>query len=101
MSDDFGEERANYRQMIAALRNRIESMAVALTEKGLDDVSLKVALAIEDQFAQGHSGGRTMRLAKIQIMIRNAVCMATQGQVAWDAWHPGSCGPEPKHPHLE
>ena len=98
MNDDFGEERANLQQIIAGLQSRLESIAIVLSRSGLDEVSLRVALAVEDQFAQGHTGGRVQRLAKIQLLIRNAVERATQGQVQWDAWSPNSCGPAPTKP---
>ena len=95
---DFGEERANYRQIIATQQNRIERLAVALTETGLNEISLRVALAVEDQFAKDHPGGRSQRLAKIQVMIREAVRAATQGETYWNAWSPNSCGPAPMKP---
>ena len=99
--DDWGEERANYRQIIATQQNRIERMVVALTDTGLDDISLRVALAVEDQFAQNHPGGRIQRLAKIQVIIRSAVQRATQGDAAWNAWSPDSCGLAPDKPRGE
>lgn len=98
MTIESWDDEGYVRNALADALNRIEAMKVALTEDGLDRISLRVALAVEDQFAQHHPGGRTQRLAKIQVLIRSAVQGATQGQVAWDAWHPGSCGPVPREP---
>jgi hypothetical protein len=95
MDDD---ERINLQHQISDLTRRVENMSVALTQGGLDEVSLRVALAVEDQFAVGHPGGRLQRLAKIQLLIRHAVLLATRGQDRWDAWTPGSCGPAPTKP---
>lgn len=97
MSDHWDEE-GYTRQALAAARNRIERLVTPLTRSGLNDVSLRVALAVEDLFAQDHRGGRTQRLAKVQILIRSAIEMATQGEADWNAWHPNSCGPAPEKP---
>jgi hypothetical protein len=98
MSDeDFGEERANFQQIIATQQRRIERLVTPLTENGLNEVSLRVAHAIEDVFAQGCSG-RTQRLAMIQIIIRETVREATQGEKKWDAWQPGVCLRKPDRP---
>lgn len=74
----------NLRHEVSDLRRRVENMAVALTDNGLNDISLRVALAVEDQFAMSHPGGRTQRLAKIQLLVRHAVVLATRGQDRWD-----------------
>lgn len=42
----------NLRHEVSDLRRRVENMAVALTDNGLNDISLRVALAVEDQFAE-------------------------------------------------
>ena len=97
MTDEEAENVANLRQTLAYQANRIEHMAVALTRSGLDNISLKVALAVEDEFAKGQQG-RTQRLAKVQVLIRSAVEYATRGEVAWNTWSPGSCGPAPQKP---
>jgi hypothetical protein len=38
-----------------------------------DSIALRTAHAIEDLFAQHHEGGRTQRLAKMQVLIRDAM----------------------------
>lgn len=98
--DELLNEKFAYQREVNDLRRRIEKMAVALTAHGLDAISLRVAHLVEDQFAQHHSGGRTQRLAKIQMIIRAAIQDATLGERPWDTWEPGSCSPAPEKPKV-
>lgn len=99
MPDDyFGEERSNLHQRINAAERRVENMQVRLSDSGLDTLSLRCAELVEDQFAQHHRGGRTQRLAKVQLIIREALREIATGERAWDAWYPGSVGHEPRAP---
>lgn len=93
--EDFGEERANLHKRIGALETQVEKMTVRLSDGGLNVLSLRVAHLVEDQFAQHHPGGRTQRLAKIQVIIREALREIATGEKQWDAWQPGSFGPAP------
>lgn len=93
--EDFGEERANLHQRIDALERQVENMTVRLSDGGLNALSLRVAHLVEDQFAQHHPGGRTQRLAKIQIIIREALREIATGEKRWDAWQPGRLGSAP------
>lgn len=77
------------RQRIGELEQQVKNMQVVLDEESLNVVSLKTAEAIEDLFIE-HRGGRTQRLAHLQIMIRETIRMATTGQHAWNAWNPSS-----------
>jgi hypothetical protein len=96
--NDFGEERANCRQRIESLEARVEKLLVPLSEGGLNTLSLSVARLVDDEFAKHHEGGRTQRLAKIQVIVREAIREATTGERAWDAWSPGSPAPAPSEP---
>jgi len=86
--EDFSEERANLHQRIGELEIRVQKMTIRLTEDGLDMLSLRAAEIIEDQFAQHHVGGRTQRLAKVQMIVREALREIATGERAWDAWRP-------------
>lgn len=78
-----GEERANLYQKIGTLKIQNEAMRLPRTDAGLDAVSLQAARHIEDIFAEGHRGGRSQRLAKVQIVIRETVRTALVGGAHW------------------
>lgn len=84
MSDMDGEERANLHQRIAELENQAARMTKAHTDGGLNSIALDVAILIEDLFAQHHDGGRTQRLARMQIIIREAMRANLTGRVSWE-----------------
>lgn len=81
--DDFGEERANYMQRIGALEKRVEEMLIRRSEDGMTDVSVNIALTIEDMFARG---GRTRkeRLIDVIILIRTAMRQMLEGEKKWN-----------------
>jgi hypothetical protein len=96
--EELGEAYANAVQRIGELEGLVNNMQVALGEGSLDEKALEVARQIEDLFVQSHPGGRSQRLAKIQVLVRETVRVATTGQRRWDAWRPGGVGPEPREP---
>lgn len=83
MTDNFGEERQQLHQRIAMAEIRAERMERAHTDGGLNQIALDVALSIEDLFAQHHAGGRTQRLARMQIVIREAMRANLKGETHW------------------
>lgn len=97
MSEHWDEE-GYVRQRLNDAERRIEKMTVPLTETGLNDLSLSVAKLIEDEFVKPHVGGRAQRLAKVQIIVREALREAVSGERAWDSWHPRSCCAPPSKP---
>lgn len=78
-----GEERANLHQRIGQLKAQIERMELSRHEAGLDDIALNVAHQVEDLFAQHHNGGRTQRLARIQLIVREAMRANLKGETDW------------------
>lgn len=80
-----GEERANLHQRIGALEIENKQMRRHRSDDGLDAISLQVAQQIEDIFAAGHVGGRSQRLARVQIAVRETVRVALQGSEYWRA----------------
>lgn len=84
------EERSGYQQRIAALETRIEKMTIGRTDAGLNVLSLQAATQIEDQFAMHHPGGRNQRLAKCQLIIREAMREIIQGEKDWRSWTPNT-----------
>ncbi len=84
------EENTNLRQHIDTLKQRHELMVKPRTEEGLNALALRVALLIEDEYAKGHQGGRPQRLAKMQVIAREAIREALTGERKWDAWTPNS-----------
>jgi hypothetical protein len=80
-----GEERANLHQRIGALEIENEQMRRHRSDDGLNAISLQVARKIEDIFAEGHAGGRSQRLARVQIAVRETVRVALQGSEYWRA----------------
>lgn len=77
-------------QEVASLRVRLDTMEKHRTEDGLNALALRVALLIEDEYAKSHRGGRTQRLAKSQVIAREAIREALIGERKWDAWWPKS-----------
>ena len=87
MTDEEGEERANLYQRINALESLVSKMTKHRTNGGLNQLSLSAAYLVEDQFAGGHDS-RSQRLAKVQIIIREAIRETLTGERKWDAWRP-------------
>lgn len=81
--DRIDEERANLHQRIGELEGLVARMEVAHTEDGLNAISLKCAEHVEDLFAQHHRGGRTQRLARMQLIIREAMRTNLSGKTDW------------------
>lgn len=92
------EENMNLRQHIDTLKQRHELMVKPRTEEGINALALRVALLIEDEYAKGHQGGRSQRLAKMQVIAREAIREALTGERKWDAWTPNSSrfAPQPE-----
>ena len=95
---DFDEERANLYQLIAAADARIEQMLIWRDESELNNLSLRVAHLIEDEYAKHHDGGRSQRIAKTQLIVREAVRECLIGSRQWDAWQPGKFVAPPRYP---
>lgn len=85
-----GEAIGNYIQRIGELEQKVKVMTVSRTEGGMDTASLHVARLVEDEYAKHHDGGRTQRLAKTQVIIREAMREMLTGERAWNAWRPNS-----------
>lgn len=83
MSDDQDEYTSDLMQQISSLKGRISKMASYRSDGSLNSHSLEVAQKIEDLFAQHHAGGRIQRLAKIQILVREAIREALTGERDW------------------
>ena len=79
----FAEECANLRQRIGELEKKVERIELPHTEAGLNKISLDVATKIEDLFSQHNEGGRTQRLARIQLQIREAMRANLHGEPDW------------------
>ncbi len=93
MADE--ETVSNYIQRIGELERQVRIMTVAQTDVGMNTAALKVAHLVEDEYAKHHDGGRSQRLAKTQVIIREAMREMLTGERAWDAWSPTSLGPPP------
>lgn len=84
MSDeDFGEERANLHQRIGALETENKNMRLLRTEAGMDEAALDAAREIEDLFVRSQ-GGRSQRLANIQLVIRRVLQIMLEGKPEWN-----------------
>lgn len=83
--DDWDEQRAYFHQQVGDLQARVDRMTRAFTDEGLNSIALDVALAVEDLFAQHHDGGRTQRLAKMQVIVREAMRANLSGRTDWRA----------------
>ena len=73
-------------QKIGALEKQVSLMQVHRDDGELNACSLSVAQLIEDQFAMHHVGGRAQRLAKCQIIVREAFREMLIGERDWRAW---------------
>lgn len=89
-NERLNETLLNLRMETARLRTRLNTMEKHRTEEGLNALALRVALLIEDEYAKSHRGGRTQRLAKMQVITREAIREALLGERKWDAWWPKS-----------
>lgn len=87
MTDDgwVGEERQQLHQRIDALERENATMKMMRTDGGLNRAALDAALRIEDLFCQDHIGGRTQRLARVQILVRETMRMMLTGSEIWSA----------------
>ncbi len=73
-------------QQIGALEKKVRLMQVGRDDGDLNACALSVARLIEDQFAMHHPGGQPQRLAKCQIIVREAVREILTGERDWRAW---------------
>lgn len=89
-NERLNETLLNLRMEASSLRTRLDTMEKHRTEEGLNALALRVALLIEDEYAKSHRGGRTQRLAKSQVIAREAIREALIGERKWDAWWPKS-----------
>jgi len=94
----WDEERANLHQRIGHLEDQVSKMTKWRDDGELNALALRVARLIEDLYAQNHKGGRDMRLAKSQAIVREAVREALTGSRAWDTWSPSSVRLPPQEP---
>lgn len=83
-------ERADLHQRIGQLETENAAMRRPRTDEGLNAVSLQSAQKIEDLFAEGHIGGRTQRLAKVQVVVRETIRTALHGAAHWNAFSGGN-----------
>lgn len=86
--DDSAERFSNLAQRLGDALRLVETMKVTRSPGGMDSASLDAARAIEDMFAQHFPGGRTQRLARIQVTIRDCLERMLSGEVAWRAQEP-------------
>lgn len=86
-TDDDGEHLSNLYQRINALEGQVSKMTLPRSEGGLNELSLRVATLIEDVLIQSHES-RSQRLAKMQIIVREAIREALIGERKWNAWTP-------------
>lgn len=84
------EDVSNYIQRIGELERKVTVMTVSRTDTGMNAAALRVAQLVEDEYAKHHDGGRSQRLAKTQIIIREAMREMLIGEPAWNAWRPSS-----------
>ncbi len=95
---DLGATITNLQQEVARLDRIVGIMLKHRTDDGLNTLALRVATLIEDEYAKGHRGGRVQRLAKTQVIAREAIREALVGERRWDAWRPGTNTNTPLRP---
>ena len=86
MLTDADETIMALHQQISDLEKKVRLMQVGREDGSLDSCSLSVAELIEDQFAKHHPGGRGQRLAKCQVIVREAFREMLVGERKFDAW---------------
>lgn len=71
--DDWRESAETYHDRLGHAEERIKHMEVYRSPNGIEELALRTAIKIEDEFARGWPGGCTQRRAVVQIRVREAL----------------------------